>query len=126
MKNYFHEIGLWPERDGIARAYVIGFILSLALTLIAYELVVQAAFSRQTIIILVALLALVQFGVQVRFFLHLGRERSSRERLAILGAAILIVGILVSGSLWIMFSLNSRMMPDSTQMEQYMNAQLGF
>ena len=126
MKNYFHEIGLWPERAGIARAYVIGFILSLALTLLAYELVVQATLPQQTIIIVVALLALVQFGVQVRFFLHLGRERNSRERLAILGAAILIVGILVSGSLWIMFSLNTRMMPDSTQMEQYMNAQLGF
>jgi len=126
MKNYFHEIGLWPSADGIARAYVIGFILSLALTLIAYELVVQATFTQQTIIIVVALLALVQFGVQVRFFLHLGGERSSRERLAILGAAILIVGILISGSLWIMFSLNSRMMPDSEQMQDYMNAQLGF
>ena len=127
MKNYFEEIGVWPgSSHKIARAYVIGFVCSLAVTLLAYSLAAQAALPAQEIAIVVALLALVQFAVQVYCFLHLGKESGSRERLAVLGCAILIIGILVSGSLWIMFSLNGRMMPDPAQMEQYMNDQVGF
>jgi heme/copper-type cytochrome/quinol oxidase subunit 4 len=59
-------------------------------------------------------------------FLHLAGRGASRERLAIFAAALFIVAILVSGSLWIMFTLNGRMMPDTAQMEQYMNDQSGF
>jgi cytochrome o ubiquinol oxidase operon protein cyoD len=71
-------------------------------------------------------LALLQFIVQIYCLLHLGKEAGSRARLFILGCAILIVGILVGGSLWIMFSLNGRMMPDTAQMEQYMTNEDAF
>jgi hypothetical protein len=36
-----------------------------------------------------------------------------------------IVGILLSGSIWIMFTLDQRMMPDAAQMTQYMDTQAG-
>jgi cytochrome o ubiquinol oxidase operon protein cyoD len=124
--SYFEEIGAWPRSHKIARAYVVGFVLSLALTLLAYSLAVQHSLPQQEFAGIVALLALVQFAVQLYCFLHLGSESGSRERLLVLGAAVLIVGILISGSLWIMFSLNGRMTPDSGQMQQYMNDQGGF
>lgn len=126
MKNYFEEIGLWPRSNTVAQAYVVGFVLSLLLTMSAYALVVEDVLSQQLLIAAIIAAALLQFVVQVYCFLHLGGERNSRERLFVLGFAVLIVTILVSGSLWIMFSLQGRMMPDEAQMEQYMNDQGGF
>ena len=112
MKNYFEEIGLWPHgSQGIARTYVWGFILSLALTLVAYALVVQHGVALPILVAVIVVAALAQFAVQIICFFHLGQGSASRERLVILGFAVLIVTILVSGSLWIMFSLNNRMMP---------------
>lgn len=126
MNNYFEEIGLWPNESGkIIRAYVIGFVLSLALTLIAYWLTVTGQLPYNTALVVLIILALAQFVTQIVCFLHLGGKHSSGERLFILGGACLVVLILVSGSLWIMFTLNGRMMPDSAQMEQYMNDQEG-
>jgi cytochrome o ubiquinol oxidase operon protein cyoD len=126
MKNYFQDIGLWPRSHNIAYAYVLGFVLSLALTLSAYSLATENPLPQQELALVVALLALVQCAVQLYCFMHLGREAGSRARLFILGCAILIVGILVGGSLWIMFSLNGRMAPDPAQMEQYMNNEDAF
>ena len=125
MKNYFEEIGLWPHSHSIARAYVVGFVLSLLLTMGAYALVVENSLYQLLIAAIIAAAAL-QFIVQVYCFLHLGVEKNSRERLFVLAFAVLIITILVSGSLWIMFTLNGRMMPDPAQEEQYMNDQVGF
>lgn len=125
-KNYFEEIGAWPRSHSIARAYVVGFVLSLVLTVGAYALIVANAFPLQVLIAALVVAAILQFFVQVYCFLHIGGDRNSRERLFALGFASLIIVILVSGSLWIMFSLNSRMMPDDAQMEQYMSNQGGF
>jgi len=126
MKNYFEEIGLWPRSHGIARAYVVGFVLSLLLTFVAYGLVTEDALPQQLLIAAIVAAAALQFVVQVYCFLHLGIDRSSRQRLFVLSFAALIITILVSGSLWIMFNLNGRMMPDTAQQEQYMNDQVGF
>jgi cytochrome o ubiquinol oxidase operon protein cyoD len=125
-KNYFEEIGLWPRSHNVAWAYVAGFVLSLLLTLIAYVAVEQHAGAQQMIIGTIVAAAFLQFIVQVYCFLHISGAASSRERLFALAFASLLIGILVIGSLWIMFSLQGRMMPDAAQMEQYMNDQGGF
>lgn len=125
-KNYFEEIGAWPRSHSIATAYVVGFVLSLLLTMLAYGLVVENALPYSILIAAVIAAAVVQFVVQVYCFLHVGGEADTRERLFTLGFAIVIITIVVSGSLWIMFSLNDRMMPNTQQMEQYMNDQSGF
>jgi cytochrome o ubiquinol oxidase subunit IV len=126
MKNYFEEIGLWPRSHSVAQAYIVGFVLSLLLTIAAYVFVVEDILPYSILIAAVIAAALLQFVVQVYCFLHIGGEASSRERLFALAFASLLIGILVIGSLWIMFSLQGRMMPDPAQMEQYMNDQGGF
>ncbi len=126
MKNYFEEIGLWPRSHDVARAYTVGFVLSLVLTVIAYALVAEHALPQQWIIAAIVAAAALQCVVQAYCFLHLGTDRSSRERLFVLGFAALIITILVFGSLWIMFSLRDRMMLGTAQEEQYMNEQVGF
>jgi cytochrome o ubiquinol oxidase operon protein cyoD len=124
-RTYFEEIGIWPRGSRIAMAYVTGFILSLLLTFAAYALVVHAVLSARDAIIALLLLACLQFLVQMTCFLHLSKGTISRDRLIVFCCAGVVVLILISGSLWIMLSLNARMMPSTTQMEQYMNVQTG-
>lgn len=110
-----------PEAN--LRTYVTGFILSVALTLAAYLMVTQHTLSSRLLIGAIVALALVQFLVQMFFFLHLGRETKPRWKLVVLAFMIVIVGILVGGSLWVMNNLNYRMTPQ--QINQYLKSQDG-
>ena len=126
IKHYFEEIGAWPRDFGkLARSYVIGFVLSLFITLAAYGIAVYHVLPGTALIVVLLSLAGVQFIVQIKCFLHLDSGSASRERLIVLGAIIVIVLILVGGSLWVMTHLNARMMADPAQMEQYMQDQQG-
>lgn len=104
-------------------SYVAGFILSVTLTLIVYLTVVHHALAGNTLIAFIIALALIQFCVQLFFFLHLGRETKPRWKLLVLGFMVLVVLILVLGSLWIMANLNYRMTPQ--QINTYMQNQDG-
>lgn len=107
-------------------AYVIGFGLSVILTILAYMVVTSYAFSYEVTITLVVSCAVAQLFVQLMFFLHLGREARPRWRLVMLAFGILVVSILVFGSLWIMDNLNYTMMHSPEMTEQYMERQGGF
>lgn len=104
-------------------SYVAGFVLSILLTMTAYLMVVNHGASRTFLIVLVGLLAVVQFIVQGYFFLHLGKESKPKWKLFVFIFMIGIVLIIVFGSLWIMDNLNYRM--TLPQQVQYMNDQDG-
>ena len=124
--NYFEEIGIFPRGAGkVFHAYLIGYALSLVLTLIAFFLTIKHVLPYNDALVILIILALIQFGVQAQCFLHLASEHGSREKLVIFAGACLVILILVSGSLWIMFTLDGRQMPSEQQMEQYMNDQEG-
>ena len=108
---------------GTLATYVTGYIFSVYLTITAYLIVYNHLFSHLVMLSVIIALALIQFIVQIVFFLHLGRETRPRWKLAVLCMMILIVLILVVGSLWIMSNLNVRMTPQ--QMNNYMNNQQG-
>ncbi len=97
---------------GTAKTYVTGFLLSLALTLVAYIPVSRhvsshhATFSDTFLLIWVGALAIIQLFVQLIFFLHLGHESKPRWNLTVASFAALIVLILVLGSIWIMNNLD--------------------
>ncbi len=105
------------------RSYVTGFILSISLTLAAYLLVERHQLSSRLLIFAVISLALLQFLVQLLFFLRLGTETKPRWKLLVFLFMVAIVCILVFGSLWIMSNLNYRMTPK--QVNNYMNNQDG-
>ncbi len=132
-KSYFENVAGWPM-SRLSVAYMTGFILSIIFTLVAYFLATYPSshssilftFSLPIVTSILAVLAFAQFIAQLFFFFHFGSKgEAARERLWILIFTLAIVTILVSGSLWIMFTLNARMMPSETQMEQYMNEQTG-
>lgn len=105
-------------------SYVVGFVLSIITTLLAYFFVVNKLFSAETLVYVVLAIAVVQLVVQLVFFLHLGR--GNRWKLITFLFAVLVVLIVVVGSLWIMHNLDYNMIqmtPD--QMIQYMKENEG-
>ncbi len=97
---------------GTTKTYITGFLLSLALTLVAYIPVSRhvsshhATFSDSFLLIWVGVLAVIQLFIQLIFFLHLGKESKPRWNLTVASFAALIVLILVLGSIWIMNNLD--------------------
>jgi cytochrome o ubiquinol oxidase operon protein cyoD len=99
--------------QGSLELYVAGFILSIALTVGAYLLVVNHILASSMTLPVIIGLALVQFWVQLIFFLHLGRESKPRWKVLVFLFTGLIVVILVFGTLWIMKNLNYHAMTDT-------------
>ncbi|CAN5375428.1 hypothetical protein BH10PAT4_BH10PAT4_3470 [soil metagenome] len=89
-------------------SYIVGFILSILTTLIAYLFVVNNVWPMQILIYVVMGLAVVQLIIQAVFFLHIGR--GSHWKIITFAFAILIVLMVVVGSIWIMNNLNYNMM----------------
>jgi cytochrome o ubiquinol oxidase operon protein cyoD len=97
------------------RSYATGFGLSLALTLLAYVLVVNKVVDSRLALAAIISLAVTQLLVQLMFFLHLGRESRPHWNLIMVLFAVMVVVIVVFGSLWIMNNLNYNMMsPEQT------------
>lgn len=96
------------EWEGSFLSYLIGYGLSLILTLTAFYLVAEKLIEGS---LWIMLLALAQFIVQLIFFLHLGKESKSYWNTILFFFMLLVVVVIVFGSLWIMFGLNRRVMP---------------
>jgi cytochrome o ubiquinol oxidase operon protein cyoD len=111
-------------KKGTFRSYATGFILSIILTVGAYTFVQlhvlshHKMFSHEMLTYAFLGLAVLQFIVQLVFFLHLADESKPRWNLVVFLSTLGIVLILVVGSLWIMNHLNYHMTP--TQMDIYM------
>lgn len=94
------------------RLYAIGLGLSLVVTLAAFWLVEQHtlgsafALSRTWLMTTLVLLATLQLVVQLYCFLHIGQEEKPQWNTAVLGYTVVIIGILVGGTLWIMSHLD--------------------
>lgn len=98
--------------------YIVGFVLSLMLTLTAYFSVVNNAATGNALVGIIVGLAVAQLLVQLVFFLHLGRESRPRLNLIMFAFMLIVVAIVVIGSLWIMHNLDYNMMPKD--MEKHM------
>ena len=99
------------ESKGSYMAYVIGFVLSVILTIIPYQLViVENAITGRALVVALILFAVAQLFVQLVFFLHLGRESRPWWNLQMFAFMALVLLILVIGSLWIMYNLDYNMM----------------
>lgn len=102
-------------------SYVTGFVLSVLLTLAAYVSLTNRSLGNLTIAIVIGL-AIAQLLVQLVFFMHLGRGQSTRLNLVVFGFTLIVIGIVVIGSLWIMHNLDYNMMPQD--MHEYMLQQV--
>ncbi len=93
------------------RGYRIGTLLAIVLTILPFWLVMDGVLDRTTTVVLIFAMALVQIVVHVVCFLHLDtRAEGGWSLLAFLFTAVIAV-LTIGGSIWIMYHLNTNMMP---------------
>ncbi|MXP56242.1 cytochrome o ubiquinol oxidase subunit IV [Pantoea sp. Mhis] len=92
------------------RSYLIGFILSIILTIIPFWLVIHGTISYRFTLDITLICAITQILVHLVYFLHLdSKSEDGWNMIAIIFASIIIF-IIVVGSLWIMWNLNNNML----------------
>ncbi|MPZ41706.1 MAG: cytochrome o ubiquinol oxidase subunit IV, partial [Rhizobiales bacterium] len=74
-----------------------------------FALIAANSLPRPLTLIIIAVAAVIQILVHLRYFLHLDLKSTPRENLAALAFAIVLIAIMVGGSFWIMFDLHHRM-----------------
>ena len=102
---------------GSLRGYVTGFLLSVVLTAIPFWLVMNDMLGNATLTAIVIMaFAAAQIVVHMVYFLHMnGRSEGGWNMMGLI-FTLVIVAIVLAGSLWVMFHLNTNMMPDIHQM----------
>lgn len=100
------------EAHGSMRSYVTGFVLSVILTAIPFWLVMADVLGNSTLTAIVIMaFAVVQIVVHMVYFLHMnGQSEGGWNMLAVIFTIVVVV-IVLSGSLWVMYHLNTNMMP---------------
>ncbi|MEH3039933.1 MAG: cytochrome o ubiquinol oxidase subunit IV [Sphingomonas paucimobilis] len=97
---------------GSRKDYVIGFLLSVLLTAIPFALVMTNAFADTRITAAIVMIcAVVQIVVHMIYFLHMNTKSESGWTLMALIFTVVLVGIVIAGSLWVMYHMNVNMMP---------------
>jgi cytochrome o ubiquinol oxidase operon protein cyoD len=107
MKNY-----------ATALSYTFGFALSVGLTLLAFS---ASTFMNAFALPVVVGAALLQLLVQLVFFLHIGSKSTPRANVTVFFFTLLIIGIVVGGTLWIMSNLDHLHMRPATVNDLYEN-----
>ena len=98
------------------KGYAIGFILSVILTAIPFWLVMNHVIAGSTATAIVILgFAVVQIVVHMVYFLHLNAKSEDGWNMLALIFTLVIVGITLAGSLWVMHHLNANMMPSMSE-----------
>lgn len=90
---------------------IVGFILSLALTLIAYFIMINPeSFELKTAVLAIFVLALVQSLIQLIFFIHVWKEGGTYWNSTVFASTATIIFVVVFFSIWIINHLNYNMM----------------
>jgi len=94
--------------------YVTGFILAVFLTAIPFWLVMGKVFvSNSTTALVLMAFAAAQIVVHMIYFLHMNTRSEGGWSFMALMFTLLIVGIALAGSLWVMSHMNATSMPMS-------------
>jgi len=100
---------------GSRRIYLLGFLLSVVLTAVPFWLVMTGALDARTTAITIVALAVVQILVHTICFLHVNTRAEGGWTLMAYAFSAVIVLIVIAGSLWIMYHLNTNMMMSMTE-----------
>jgi cytochrome o ubiquinol oxidase operon protein cyoD len=104
---------------GSLRSYLTGFGLSVILTAIPFWLVMGNVLDdKQLTGIIIMVLAAIQMVVHMIYFLHMNTRAEEGWSMMALIFTLIVLVITLTGSLWVMYHLNTNMMPmhDMSQM----------
>jgi len=104
-----HEAG-----HGSFRGYLTGFLLSVVLTAVPFWLVMGhvIADSRVAAFAVMAI-GVVQIFVHMVYFLHMNSKSEGGWTMLAMIFTVVLVVITLSGTIWVMYHMNSNMMPMS-------------
>ncbi|MES1938689.1 cytochrome o ubiquinol oxidase subunit iv transmembrane protein [Salinisphaera sp. T5B8] len=105
-----HSTDATPGHAPTARGYITGFVLALVLTLIPFGLVAFGLLSQGATLIVIAIAAVLQLGVHLRWFLHLDMSNEQRWNTISILFSLLIMVVMVGGTMWLFYSLYVRHM----------------
>jgi cytochrome o ubiquinol oxidase operon protein cyoD len=92
------------------KSYVTGLLLSLLFTFSAFIIIGKHLLSVEMSYIVITALAIAQLFAQVICFLRMNVSQEGRWNTMPFLFTFVIIGVLVGGSLWIMYNLNINMM----------------
>ncbi|MCD9087472.1 cytochrome o ubiquinol oxidase subunit IV [Stenotrophomonas sp. SY1] len=106
-----HAHGAGGESHGSVKSYLIGFVLAAVLTIIPFWVVMSgglsSSFATGAVIVVAGILQLL---VHLVFFLHLDRSSAQRWNVNAGLFTLVVIGIIVLGTLWVMWNMNFHMM----------------
>lgn len=113
------EAGPHAVASGV-RNYLIGLILAALLTAGSFWVASGTSLIYTPgVPMALAALAIGQMGVHLAFFLHITTGPDNTNNALALAFGVLIVGIVIAGSLWIMYHLNMNMMLPVQMMDMH-------
>ena len=97
-----HETHAKHEDHGTTKSYIIGFIISIILTIIPLVLVLNHMMTNTALIVVSMVMAIAQFLVQLFFFMHIREGEGPKYNVMALILGIVVVFTIVAGSMWVM------------------------
>lgn len=101
-KHNAHAHDEHGSHGGSMKSYVIGFLFSIVLTVIPLVVVLNDLLNKTATTVLILVMAVLQFAVQLIFFMHIRDEKKPRFNLMALIFGLVILLTIVAGSVWIM------------------------
>ena len=95
---------------GTSTSYRIGFVICAILTVIPFALVMNPVFSQPTTLLILVAFAVAQIVVQLVYFLHMNSSSEGGWNLISFVFTLVILFIIVSLSIWIIWSMHFHMM----------------
>lgn len=93
--------------------YVKGFVLAVILTVIPFWLIMGNVISdRATAVMVLGVLAMIQIVVHMVYFLHMNGKIQGGWTMLSTIFTVVFVAIGIAGTLWVMFHMNTNMMPE--------------
>ncbi len=91
--------------------YTIGFVLAVILTVIPFWLVMGNILDPSMTRFVLMGFAAVQVVVHMVYFLHMNSKSEGGWNMMALILTVVLLGIVLSGSIWVMYHMNANMMP---------------
>ncbi|MBC1475026.1 cytochrome aa3 quinol oxidase subunit IV [Listeria grandensis] len=88
--------------EGIPWKHIVGFALSIALTLLAVWVVFESTLSKSVIITVIFIFAFIQAALQLLMFMHMTEGQNGRIQVSNILFAAFIAIVVVMGSYWVM------------------------
>jgi cytochrome aa3-600 menaquinol oxidase subunit IV len=92
------------EHKGFPWKHVVGYLLSIVLTLLALWVAFKSGFSINVLMTFIYILAFLQAALQLLMFMHMTESSNGKYQTGTMFYAVFIAIVIAAGSVWVMSS----------------------